>query len=56
MPSESVAVEEALGRVLACPTVGCPPAVPIVMCGERIDEAAVQTFLYYGIETVQVVK
>lgn len=55
-PSEIVDVSKAEGRVLSCPTVGCPPAVPIVMCGERIDRNAIDCFRYYGIETVQVVK
>ena len=44
------------GRVLAVATVGCPPAVPIVVCGERIDVSAVKCFEYYGIEKVSVVK
>jgi arginine/lysine/ornithine decarboxylase len=29
--------------------VGCPPAVPIVVSGERIDESAEECFAYYGI-------
>ena len=53
---ETVAVEDSTGRVLASPSVGCPPAVPIVICGERIDEHAVSCFKYYGIRTVSVVK
>lgn len=55
-PSELVPIEEAEGRILACPTVSCPPAVPIVLCGERIDADAIKVFLYYGIQTVTVVK
>lgn len=46
---ETVPVEKAVGRVLASPSVGCPPAVPIVVCGQRIDENALQAFRYYGI-------
>jgi len=41
---------------LAAATVGCPPAVPIVVCGERIDDAAVECFRYYGIECCLVVR
>ena len=52
---EIVSVEESIGRVLAAPSVGCPPAVPIVVCGERIDEAAAAEFSYYGIEKCVVV-
>ena len=54
-PSETVAIEDSVGRILASPSVSCPPAVPIVMCGERIDEAAVRVFRYYGVEKVRVV-
>ena len=52
---ETVEVSQSLGRVLASATVGCPPAVPIVACGERIDEAALRCFDYYGIKTCMVV-
>ena len=55
-PSETIPVEESLGRILAAATVGCPPAVPIVICGERIDENAIACFRYYGMETCCVVK
>ena len=55
-PQETVAVRDAVGRVLAVPTVACPPAVPIVMSGERIDEAAVAAFQYYRIHTCTVVQ
>ena len=52
---ETVPVKESVGRVLAAATVGCPPAVPIVVCGERIDEAAAVCLAYYGIESCEVV-
>lgn len=54
-PCETVTVEKSIGRVLAAASVGCPPAVPIVVCGEHIDEAAVKTLSYYGVETCTVV-
>ena len=53
---EAVAVESALGRVLAAPSVSCPPAVPILVCGERVTPEAVDAFRYYGMERLQVVK
>ena len=53
---ETVPIEKSVGRTLAAATVGCPPAVPIVICGERIDEHAVERFRYYGIESCTVVK
>lgn len=54
--AEFVPVAESLGRVLATASVGCPPAVPIVVSGEVIDEAALKCFEYYGIDTCSVVK
>ena len=54
--SEVIPVSESLGRILAVPTVGCPPAVPIVACGERIDSHAIRCFDYYGIQECCVVK
>lgn len=53
---EKVDVKEAVGRILAEVTVGCPPAVPIVVSGEQIDEGAVKAFQYYGITHCSVVK
>ena len=55
-PCETLTVEKCLGRILAAATVGCPPAVPILVCGERIDEHALACFRYYGIETCTVVR
>ena len=54
--SEKVPVEKALGQVLATPTVSCPPAIPIVLCGEKIDAQAIECFKYYGIDFCQVIK
>ena len=55
-PSELLPVERCEGRVLASASVGCPPAVPIVVCGERIDCDAIKAFEYYGIRQIRVVK
>ena len=55
-PFEEIPVGESVGRILAGPSVSCPPAVPVVLCGERIDEAAVRLFRYYGIQSCLVVK
>ncbi len=55
-PCETVRVEESAGRILASPSVGCPPAVPIVVCGEKIDRCAIEVFKYYGIKYCTVVK
>ena len=55
-PCEALDVRECLGRVAACVTVGCPPAVPVVVSGEVIDADAVRTMKYYGIVKCSVVK
>ena len=55
-PAETVAVANSVGRILAAPSVSCPPAVPVVVCGERIDASAANAFAYYGIQTCRVVK
>ena len=55
-PAEVLPVEDCLGRVLASPTVGCPPAVPVLVGGEVVDESAAEVFRYYGYETLRVVK
>ena len=55
-PAEEVPVAAAAGRVCAAPTVGCPPAVPVVVSGEEISTDAAAVFRYYGIETVRVVR
>lgn len=54
--SETIPVENATGRMLTALTVGCPPAVPIVVCGEEITEEALRLMQYYGMETVSVRK
>lgn len=53
---ETIPVENSLGRILALANVSCPPAVPIVMCGEEIDEAAREALCRCGIEEVTVIK
>lgn len=54
--SESVSVKEALGRICRVPTVSCPPAIPIAVPGEVIDESILELFEYYGIQKIDVVK
>ncbi|MBQ6539690.1 MAG: amino acid decarboxylase, partial [Oscillospiraceae bacterium] len=55
-PWETVSVENAAGRVLAGTDIACPPAVPVAVCGELIDESAVRCMRYYGITRCRVVK
>ncbi|MBO5223267.1 MAG: aminotransferase class I/II-fold pyridoxal phosphate-dependent enzyme [Clostridia bacterium] len=54
--SERVSVSASLNRVCASPTVSCPPAVPIVVSGERITQQSIALFARYGIDEIEVVK
>ena len=55
-PSAEQNVENCLGKIMASPTVNCPPAIPVVVCGEEIDKNAIKCFKYYGIKTCQTVE
>ncbi len=52
---ESVAPEDAVGRIAADTSCPCPPGVPIVMPGERITPAMVP-FLLSDSSTIKVIK
>ena len=53
---ERIPAARSLGRICGIPVVSCPPAVPIVMPGERIGEEAVRLFARYSIREVEVVR
>lgn len=55
-PQEQVALENASGRILALDHCACPPAVPIAIAGERLDETAIECLKYYGVSAVSAVK
>lgn len=55
-PHEFVKIEDAIGRVCGAPTVACPPAIPIAVSGEVIDDAAADLFRRYGVKSVEVVR
>ena len=55
-PSEAIPVSNSVGRTLAFASVGCPPAVPLAVLGERIDEKTRDAFLHYGIDKITVIK
>ena len=52
---EMISAEEAEGRICGTPVVGCPPAIPIIMAGERIEKEDIKILLYYNIKTISVV-
>ena len=55
-PAEVLPLTDCVGRVLASPTVSCPPAVPVLVGGEVVDEDAIGVFRYYGYQTLRIVK
>ena len=55
-PQEFVPAAVSRGRIAAAPTCSCPPAVPVVMPGERITEEMARLLEFYGYEQVCVVK
>ena len=55
-PAETLPLDRCLGRVMASPTVSCPPAVPVLVGGEVVDETAIRMFEYYGYTVLRVVK
>ena len=55
-PGETIPADEAVGRICRMPMAACPPAIPVVVPGEIIDDEAVLCFKYYGINTVEVIK
>ena len=55
-PSERVLAKDAIGHICASPSVSCPPAIPPVISGERIDYDTLKILLYYGIEEIDVIK
>ena len=55
-PQEQVPTEQAVGRICAMPTVSCPPAIPIVVSGEKITSAAVRLMQKHHVTQVAVLR
>ena len=54
--SQVLPIDSCVGKVLSTVTVSCPPAVPVLVCGEEVSLEHLQILKYYGIETLSVVK
>lgn len=54
-PQELIPIEKAEDRIMGIPVGGCPPAVPLIMSGERIPKQAIDLWRSYHVETVSVV-
>ena len=55
-PGKSVTVRRAAGRVVAQVVVPCPPGVPVVMPGERLDKEAAALLAARGIQRIRVME
>lgn len=55
-PAEDVPIDDAVGRVVARCGLSCPPAVCLLMPGERITEDFIPVLRFYGIRSVAVMK
>ncbi len=54
-PQETLPLAACEGRVLAADTTGCPPAVPVAVCGERLTRTSLRLCAYYGLTALRVV-
>lgn len=55
-PVQVLPVSQSVGKIFADISVNCPPAVPIIVCGERIDENTIKCLEYYGQKSCSVIK
>ncbi len=53
--SENLPLDNCLGKTLASVNLPCPPAVPILVSGEKIDQNAIEIFKYYGVGKLNVI-
>jgi arginine/lysine/ornithine decarboxylase len=55
-PSEKVKAEDSENRICASVSVSCPPAIPIVIAGEKITGEHIDALKYYGVDFIDVIK
>ncbi len=53
--SREVSVDEAVGMICADTAITCPPAIPVVVCGEVISDSAMPIFRHYNITRISVI-
>ncbi len=54
--SETISIENALGRISAENACLCPPGIPAVIMGEKIDSATLEILRHEKIKNIKVVK
>lgn len=52
--TEVISVDDAAGRIAGFVKTSCPPAVPIVVAGERISYEHIEILKAYGFDTIEV--
>ena len=52
--SKEINIDSSFGKIFSSCSIGCPPAVPILIPGEKIDKDAINLFKYYGIKKCRV--
>lgn len=55
-PFELVEIGRACGRICADARISCPPGVPVIVPGERLDKKIMNILKMYGINDIKVVK
>ena len=55
-PGAWLPLEQCKGKILADAALSCPPAIPLVVCGERIDDAEIRCMRYYGVTGCRVIE
>ena len=53
---EKLPIEKCKGKISGCIDAICPPAIPIILPGEEIDDDAIKSLKYYGIKEWIVLK
>ena len=54
--TETLPISKCEGRVFADAAISCPPAIPILISGERIDKNSIELMKYYCIKKCKVIK
>jgi hypothetical protein len=52
---ETVSLSSSVGRIVKGVAVSCPPAIPVVVCGETLTRERIEALKYYGYEKIEVV-
>ena len=55
-PQECVSIELAKGRIAAETRISCPPGVPVIVAGEKIDDTTQKILKNSGVSSINVVK